>query len=131
LSRTIRKGRIKVSKGKYYPKGQKGQKSGPQDMIKQLQQVQKQMVEAQEALEMETVEYSAGGGMVKVVADGQQNIKSISIDPQVVDPEDVAMLQDLVMVAVNGALEESQRIAAERMGGLAGLGPEGFGIPGL
>lgn len=123
-----------MSKGKYYPKGPKaqGQKSGPQDMLKQLQQVQTQMAEAQAALAEETVEYTAGGGMVKVVADGQQNIKSISIDPQVVDQEDVSMLEDLVLVAVNGALEASQQLAEEKMGGLAGgLGLGGPGMPGI
>jgi DNA-binding YbaB/EbfC family protein len=123
-----------VSKGRYYPKGPRaqGQKSGPQDMLKQLQQVQKQMAEAQEALAEETVEYTAGGGMVKVVADGQQNIKSIAIDPQVVDQEDVAMLEDLVLVAVNGAIEESRQLAEEKMGGLTGgLGLGGLGMPGM
>ncbi|HEY5532397.1 MAG TPA: YbaB/EbfC family nucleoid-associated protein [Candidatus Anoxymicrobiaceae bacterium] len=121
-----------MSKGKYYPKAPKGPKGGgPQDMMKQLQQVQHQMEEAQEALAGETVEYSAGGGMVKVVADGQQNIKSIAIDPQAVDPDDVSMLEDMILVAVNGALETSQELAAERMGGLTGLGPGGLGIPGL
>jgi len=115
-----------MSKGKYYPKAPKGPK-GAQGMMKQLQQVQKQMAEAQELLAQETVEYSAGGGMVKVVVDGQQGVKSISIDPQVVDPEDVGMLEDLVLVAVCGALEQSQALAEERMGGLTG----GLGIPGL
>jgi hypothetical protein len=114
-----------MSKGKYYPKAQKGQKGGPQDMMRQLQQVQKQMAEAQEALAEESVEYSAGGGMVQVVADGHQNIKSVTIDPQVIDPEDVSMLEDLIMVAVNGALEQSNKLAAERMGSLAG----GLGLP--
>ena len=120
-----------MSKGRYYPKGPKaqGQKSGSQDMLKQLQQVQRQMAEAQEALAEETVEYTAGGGMVKVVADGQQNIKTITIDPQVVDQEDVAMLQDLVLVAVNGALERSRELAEEKMGGLTG--GLGLGIPGM
>lgn len=116
-----------MSKGKYYPKAPKGQKGGPQGMMKQLQQAQKQMAEVQESLARETVEYSAGGGMVKVVADGQQNIKSISIDPQVVDPEEIGMLEDLVLVAVTGALEQSQALADERMGGLTA----DLGIPGL
>ncbi|MBU4385770.1 MAG: YbaB/EbfC family nucleoid-associated protein [Actinobacteria bacterium] len=116
-----------MSKGKYYPKAPKGPKGGPQGMMKQFQQVQKQMAEVQESLAQESVEYSAGGGMVKVVADGQQGIKSISIDPQVVDPEDVGMLEDLMLVAVSGALEQSRALAEERMGGLTG----GLGIPGF
>jgi len=85
------------------------------------------MAEAQEALADETVEYTAGGGMVKVVADGHQNVRSISIDPQVLDPDDVSMLEDLVLVAVNGAIEASQELANQRMEGLTG----GLGIPGL
>ena len=126
-----------MSKGKYYPKPQKGQSQkgmgGPQDMLKQLQQVQKQMAEAQETLAEESVEHVAGGGMVKVVADGQQNIRSITIAPEVVDPDDVAMLEDLVLVAVNGALEASQKLADEKMGGLSGgLGlPPGLDLPGM
>lgn len=116
-----------MSKGSYHP-GSKSRKGGPQGgMMKQLQQVQKQMAEAQEALAEETVEHSAGGGMVTVVADGQQNIRSIKIDAQVVDPEDVEMLEDLVLAAVSGALEKSQELAQEKMGGLTG----GLGIPGL
>lgn len=123
-----------MSKGKYYPKGPKGPKGGgPQEMLKQIQQVQKQMAEAQEALADETVEHSSGGGMVKVVVDGHQNIRSIRIDPQVVDPDDVSMLEDLVLAAVTGALEESQKLAADRMGGVTGgLGlPPGLDFPGL
>lgn len=117
-----------MSKGKYYPKGPKGPKAGgPQDMMKQLAKVQQQMADAQEALSEKTVEYSAGGGAVTVVADGQQNIKSIRIDPQAVDPEDVGMLEDLILVAVTGALEKSNELAAEAMGGLTG----GLGIPGM
>lgn len=117
-----------MSKGKYYPKPKgQGPKGNPGDMMKQLQQVQRQMAEAQEALADETVEYTAGGGMVKVVADGHQNIRSISIDPEVLDPDDVGMLEDLVLVAVNGAIEASQELANQRMEGLTG----GLGIPGL
>jgi len=114
-----------MSKGSYYPKP-KGQKAGPGDMMKQLQQVQRQMEEAQEALADETVEHTAGG-VVKVVADGHQNIKSIEISPEAVDPEDVGMLEDLVLVAVNGAIEASRELANQRMEGLTG----GLGIPGL
>lgn len=118
-----------MSKGKYYPKGPKsgGQKSGgrQQDMMRQLQQVQQQMAAMQDQLAEETIEHSSGGGMVTVVVDGQQNIRSIKIDPQVVDPEDVGMLEDLVLAAVAGALEKAGEIASERMGGLTG----GLGLP--
>ena len=118
-----------MSKGKYYPK-QKSPKGNPGDMMKQLQQVQRQMAEAQEALGDETVEHSAGGGAVKVVADGHQRIRSISIDPEVLDPEDVGMLEDLVLVAVNGAIEASQELANQKMDGLTG-GLGGLGLPGM
>jgi len=116
-----------VSKGKYYPRAAKGPKGGAQDMMKQLQRVQEQLAEAQDSLAGETVEYTAGGGMVKVVADGRQKIREIRIERQVVDPEDVGMLEDLVLVAVNGALEEAEKLAAERMDGITG----GLNIPGI
>ena len=121
-----------MSKGKYYPKAPKGQKVSPQGMMKQLQQAQKQMEEVQESLASETIEHSAGGGMVTVVVDGHQNVKSIKIDPQVIDPDDPGMLEDLVMVAVSGALEDSKQLAEEKMGGITGgLGLDGLGIPGV
>ena len=116
-----------MSKGRYYPKGPKAQQRGPQEVLRQLQEAQKRMEEIQASLAEETVEHSAGGGMVRAVADGQQNLKSLAIDPQVVDPEDVGMLEDLVIAAVNGALEKSRELASERLGGLAG----GLPIPGL
>lgn len=100
---------------------------GFQKMIKQAQKLQRQMLEAQEALAQERVEGTAGGGMVKVVADGQQNVLEISIDPQVVDPEDVEMLEDLVLAAVSDALRKSRELAEERLGAFT----KGFKIPGL
>ncbi len=100
---------------------------GLQKMIKQAQKLQKQMLEAQEALAQERVEGTAGGGMVKVVADGQQNVLEISIDPQVVDPEDVEMLEDLVLAAVSDALRKSRELAEEKLGAFT----KGFKIPGL
>lgn len=114
-----------MSRGSYAPKGSKKKGGNPQQMVKQLQQVQRQMAEAQAALAEEEIEYSAGGGMVKVVVDGQQSIKSIEIDPQVIDPVEKEMLEDLVLAAITGAMEQSQELAQERMGGLAG----GLGIP--
>lgn len=119
-----------MAKGRYYPKGQKAQKKGfgpgGGDMMRQLQAAQQQMAKAQEELAEQTVEHAAGGGMVKVVADGQQRIRSITIDPEAVDPEDVGMLEDMVLAAVNGALEASQELAAQKMGGIAGLGLPGM-----
>lgn len=96
-------------------------------MMQQAQKLQRQMAEAQESLKEEQVEATAGGGMIKVVADGQQNVLEVSIDPQVVDPEDVEMLQDLVLAAVTEALKKSRDLAEEKMGALA----KGMGLPGL
>ncbi len=96
-------------------------------MAQQLQKLQQDMVAAQEALGDEVVEVTAGGGAISVAITGHQRIRSITIDPEVVNPEDVEMLQDLIVAAVNEAIEKSQSLAAERMGSLTG----GLGIPGL
>ena len=105
-------------------------------MMKQVQQMQAEMVKAQEELKKETVEASAGGGMVTVTVSGDLEVKSITIDPEAVDPEDVEMLQDMVLAATNEALRSAQELAANRMneaagglGGPGGLG--GLGLPGL
>lgn len=98
-----------------------------QKMMKQAQKLQRQMMEAQEALADERVEGTSGGGMVKVVADGQQNIVEISIDPAAVDPEDVEMLEDLVLAALSDALRKSRELAEERLGAFT----KGMKIPGL
>ncbi|MFZ1683386.1 MAG: YbaB/EbfC family nucleoid-associated protein [Candidatus Zixiibacteriota bacterium] len=97
------------------------------DMMKQIQKMQAKMEELQAQLEKETVEGSAGGGMVKVLANGKNDIISITIDPEVVDKNDVAMLQDLVMAAVNQTRQKVQEMQAEQMSGLTG----GLKIPGL
>jgi len=96
-------------------------------MMKQAQKMQKKMLEAQKDLATKTVEASSGGGMVKVVANGAQKIESIVLEKEVVDPEDVEMLQDLVLSAVNDALEKSQEMVSTEMGKLTG----GMNIPGL
>ena len=93
----------------------------------QMAQFQEQMAQTQETLGNETVSASSGGGIVTVVANGNQEIESITIDPEVVDPEDVDMLQDLVLAAVNEALEKAKALAEEKMGALTG----GLNIPGL
>ena len=97
------------------------------NMIKQAQQLQARLLKAQEELETATVEPSAGGGAVKVVVTGKQMLESIAIDPDAVDPEDVELLQDMVLAAVNEALAKSQALAAERLGALTG----GMKIPGM
>ncbi len=104
--------------------------AGGGGMMKQLQQLQKlqeDMAKAQEALAEETLEITAGGGAVTVVITGQQRIRSIILKPEVVDPSDVEMLQDLLVAAVNQAIEASQAHAASRLQSLTG----GLGIPGL
>ena len=96
-------------------------------MMKQAQKLQKKMLKTQEELAKKTVEASAGGGMVKVIANGGQKIESIVLEQEVVDPEDIEMLQDLVMAAVNDALKKSQDMVSSEMGKLTG----GLNIPGL
>ena len=99
----------------------------PQKMLQQVQQMQLQMQRAQEELETATVEGSAGGGAVKVVVTGKQVVQTLTIDPSAVDPDDVEMLQDLVMAAVNEAIKASQQLAEQRMGAITA----GVRIPGL
>lgn len=97
------------------------------NIMKQAQKMQKQMVEIQEELANRTVEASVGGGVVTVVANGQQDIISITIDPEVVDPDDVEMLQDLIIAAVNEAHRKAQELMTTEMSKLTG----GLKIPGL
>ncbi len=96
------------------------QKGGQMGMMQQIQKLQEQLVQAQEQLAKETVNYSAGGGAIKVVMTGDQKCQSVEIDPQLLKDMDVEMLQDLVLAAVNGALEASRALASERLGPLAG-----------
>lgn len=97
------------------------------NMMKQAQQLQARMLKMQEELAEKTVEASAGGGMVKAVANGRQQIVSLNIEKEVVNPEDVEMLQDLVLAAVNEALARSQEMISSEMSKLTG----GINIPGL
>ena len=96
-------------------------------MAQQIQQMQEQMMKEQEALADEELEVTAGGGMVTIVITSHQRIKSITVKPEVVDPDDVEMLQDLLTAAVNQAIEQSQAMAAERLEGLTG----GLNLPGF
>ena len=100
---------------------------GMGNMIKQAQKLQAKMMRMQEELADKTVETTAGGGMVTVVANGKQQVVSIQIEKEVVDPDDVEMLQDLVLAAVNDALTKSQEMASAEMSKLTG----GLNIPGL
>jgi DNA-binding YbaB/EbfC family protein len=106
-----------------------------QQMLRQVQKMQQEMEAAQEQLRHEIVEASAGGGMVTVKVSGDLEVKAIAIDPAAVDPEDVEILGDMVLAAVNEALRMAQELAARKLGGatggldLGGLG--GLGLPGL
>jgi DNA-binding YbaB/EbfC family protein len=104
-----------------------------QQLLKQAQKMQQDMLAAQEALKDEVVEASAGGGMVTVQVTGDLNVKSIKIDPQAIDPEDVEMLQDMVLAATNEALRSAQELASSKLGGIAGDlgGLGGLGLPGM
>ena len=100
---------------------------GMGNMMKQAQQLQAKMMKMQEELAEKTVETTAGGGMVRVVANGKQQIVSLEIEKEVIDPEDADMLQDLLLAAVNDALTKSQEMVSSEMGKLTG----GMNIPGL
>ena len=102
-------------------------------ILKQAQEMQNQMLKAQEDLAKESVEASAGGGMVSVKMSGDLQLQEVVIKPDAVDPDDVEMLQDLVLAAVNEAVRSAQELAASKMnqaaGGMGGLG--GLGLPGM
>jgi len=100
-------------------------------MMKQVQQMQAEMLKAQESLKEESVEASAGGGMVKVKMSGDLRLLELTIDPEAIDPEDAELLQDMVLAAVNEAIRSAQELAGAKMGGITGgIGGPG-GIPGL
>ena len=105
-------------------------------MMKQVQKMQADMLKAQEELKDVVVDASAGGGMVKVTMSGDLDLRSIEIDPDAVDPEDVEMLQDMVTAAINEALRAAQEAANNKMGGVTGGlggggGLGGLGLPGM
>jgi nucleoid-associated protein EbfC len=101
------------------------------DMMKQAQKLQKQMMEMQEELAKRTVEGSAGGGMVKVIANGRQDILEVKIDPEVVDPEDIEMLEDLIVAAIANARDNAKAMMESEMGKLIPGGLGGLGLPGM
>ena len=101
-----------------------------QQMLQQVQKMQQEMLAAQESLKDEVVQASAGGGMVTVKVTGDLTVKEIVIDPQAVDPEDVELLQDMVLAAVNEGMRSAQSLAESKMGGIAG-GLGGLGLPGF
>ena len=101
-----------------------------QKLMKQAQKMQQDMQKAQEELKTTEVEGVAGGGMVRVAANCSGDILSVAIDPQVVDPEDVEMLEDMILAAVRDALAKGQEVASQRMSGVTG-GMGGMGLPGM
>ena len=96
-------------------------------MLKQVQKMQQDMLAAQESLKDEIVEAAAGGGMVTIKITGDLEFKSVTIDPQAVDPDDVELLQDMVLAAVNEAVRSAQELASSKLGGITG----GLGALGL
>lgn len=98
-----------------------------QPNMKMIQQMQNRMMKIQQELEETVVEGTAGGGVVKVEVNGQRAMQSIKIDPSAVDPEDVEMLEDLVVAAVQDAMDKASKLAEDKMGALTG----GMKIPGL
>jgi nucleoid-associated protein EbfC len=102
-------------------------KGGMGNLMKQAQQMQQKMLKMQEEMAQRTVEASVGGGMVTVVANGKTEVLRIKIEPQVVDPDDVEMLEDLILAGVNEALRKAQEMVADEMSKLTG----GMKIPGL
>ena len=104
-----------------------GNNSNMQGLMKQAQKMQEQMAKAQDELKSKTVEETVGGGMITVVVSGAQELRKITINKEVVDPEDIETLQDLVLTAVNAGLKKSQEMVQEEMGKITG----GLNIPGL
>lgn len=96
-------------------------------LFRQAQELQTKLAKAQEELKDMTIEVSSGGGAIKLVIDGQQEVHSVSISPEVVNAEDIEMLEDLVMTAMNEAIRKSQELTASRLGGIAG----GLKLPGM
>jgi hypothetical protein len=96
-------------------------------LVKQAQQMESQLLEAKERLKNETVEASAGGGMVKVTMGGDRTLREIVIDPEAIDPEDAELLQEMVQAAVNEGLRAAQELENSKLGGIAGLGGGALG----
>lgn len=109
-----------MAKRPYRGRAERGKRPNPGDLMAQVQEMQQQMAAQQQALADETVTVSAGGGMITIVITGHQRVQSIEINPEVVDPEEVELLQDMLVAGINAAIEQSQAMAAERMEGLTG-----------
>jgi nucleoid-associated protein EbfC len=101
-------------------KAKKQKKQNPNNMLSQMQEMQQEMAEIQKQLEEETITVSSGGGAVTVVITGHQRVQAIEVASELINPEDQEMLQDMLVAAVNAAVEQSQALAAERMEGVTG-----------
>ncbi|MFZ1401139.1 MAG: YbaB/EbfC family nucleoid-associated protein [Candidatus Promineifilaceae bacterium] len=102
------------------PKPAKNKMPSAGGLMNQMQQMQEQMATAQSALENETLTVTAGGGAISIVITGHQRVQAITVNPDLLNPEDVEMLQDMLVAGVNAAIEQSQALAAERMEGITG-----------
>lgn len=124
-----------MSKRSFRGKPKKSKAPAAGDLMAQFSAMQNQMKQAQQSLEDELTTVTVGGGAVTVVITGHQRVKSIAIKPEILDPEEVEMLQDLLVVGINQAIEQSQTMAAQRMEGITGgldindlLGGMGMGM---
>ena len=109
-----------MAKRSYRGKPKKSKGTSPGNLMSQVQEMQDQMAAQQEALADETVSVTAGGGAITIVISGHQRVHSIEIQPELIDPEESEMLQDLLVAAVNAAIEQSQALAAQKMEGVTG-----------
>ncbi len=113
-----------MTKRSFHNKAKK-KAASPNDMLGQVQKMQQEMAAAQAALESETVTVTAGGGAIAVVITGHQRLQSITIDPELLNPEEADFLQDMLVAGINAAIEQSQALAAQRMesitGGVGGM----------
>lgn len=114
------------------PEHMGGSRKDMNKMMQQVQKMQQEMQQAQEELAKETVTATAGGGAVKATMTGGLELTQIEIDPEVLDPEDAEMVQDMVLAAVNEALNGAQEMSSKRLGGITGgLGDMGLNLPGM
>jgi DNA-binding YbaB/EbfC family protein len=109
-----------MSKSSFRGKPKKAKAPGGANLVAQMQQMQQEMASQQEALASESLTVTAGGGAISIVISGHQRIQSIEIQPELLDPAEIEMLQDLLVAAINSAIEESQAMAAKRMENLTG-----------
>ena len=109
-----------MAKRSFRGKPKKKKTQSADNMMAQFQQMQKDMAEAQTALEQEMVTVTAGGGAISIVISGHQRLQTIEIDPDLLDPEEAEMLQDMLVAGINSAIEQSQAMSAERMEGITG-----------